>query len=296
MPTLAQDQANAPRRRCPRLWGSAERVAPAAPGNRRHRRCGRIRVDLFGSARIDRNRRLPGWINGFRRRGRSDRHRIPRPMHLRLGIHKRWRWRRRSKWRRRRQRRSGGPWHVVEQRLRAPPGSAGSNGGYGRGGGGGGGATGAINTGASTIGSSGSGGGGGGCGGVGGAGASGGGASVALLLDGATPMLVRVVLRSGRGGAGALGGAGGAGGPGGSGGLATPPTVSTMSGVGGAGGSGGYGGQGGSGGCASGGPSYGAVSLQGATIDPTGITFAVGSGGAPAGTCAAGASASVLAP
>lgn len=154
-----------------------------------------------------------------------------------------------------------------------------------------------------------------GCGGLGGAaGAPGpsGGASVAVMIVGPGALHVAFSnLASARGGNGAAGGAGGAGGAGTAGAKGvdgfcagdcffnSPTNSCYFTGVGLAGGSpggaGGVGGVGGAGGGGAGGPSFGVVSVGGATVDlsPT-VVVRAGGGGAGAGGAPAGPSGSTF--
>ena len=157
-------------------------------------------------------------------------------------------------------------------------GDVGSHGGGAGGGGGGGGSdNGAVGDSAS-HGGSGGGGGAGGCGGTGATGGTGGGASMAVLIVGASPQLVNnfIVYRNGgNGGNGGFGGTGGPGGPGAPGGAGWDTSK-----PGGTGGQGGKGGRGGHGGGGAGGPSVGVMIENDANPSCAGNTFSQeGTGG-----------------
>jgi hypothetical protein len=171
-----------------------------------------------------------------------------------------------------------------------PDGGDGANGsaGFGGGGGGGGGATlGLPPICSARTGGGGGGGGGGGSGGQRGKGGVGGGASVAVLMVGASSGTLFVDCRfqtgnGGAGGHGGPGGAGGVGGPGGAGGAATANAAG-----GGAGGAGGAGGSGGGGAGGAGGMCVGIIhpvawtpTLLGSTVYVLGVGGAGGLGGA----------------
>jgi PKD repeat protein len=150
----------------------------------------------------------------------------------------------------------------------------------GSGGGGAGGGGGGID-GAGCTADRAAGGGGGGAGGLGGYGGRagrGGGASIAVLLDGASPTFVNCTFTCGNGGAGGAGSNGTPGGTGGTGGAA-----GLGAGAGGAGGIGGRGGDGGAGGGGAGGaggPSWCIYRFGTTTANVTSPTFFIGNGGA----------------
>lgn len=158
-------------------------------------------------------------------------------------------------------------------------GGAGGHGGGG-GGGGGGGYCASLVFAWSAIshpGESGGGGGAGGCGATGGQGGMQGGASIALLIDGATVNLAYSELIGGLGG---HGGAGGPGEAGGSGGSSAPGD--TKSGGYSDGGNGGYGAAGGSGGGGAGGnggPSYGILRANDGTVTRDEVGYIAGYAG-----------------
>ena len=168
------------------------------------------------------------------------------------------------------------------------------------------------------LGSSGGGGGAPGCGGRGGGPAMQGGASIGVLLRGASARFQNVSVFSGRGGAGGAAGQGGVGGAGGEGGEGGPRWEAHCLGAnlsvfeleppsgmgfgalsnffGGAGGHGGRGGAGGAGGAGApgrGGPSVGVWCVN-ASLGDAGVNITAGAGGPgasnPAGTAAAGPS------
>ncbi len=138
-----------------------------------------------------------------------------------------------------------------------------------------------------SYGGTGGGGGGGGCGGSLGTGGGGGGASIAVYIYGGTPTFTKCSVKTGNGGAGGSGGKGGAGGKGG---LAGPPGTGgdADSKSGGKGGAGGLGGRGGHGGGGGGGPTVGVYCGNGAKPTLTSVTYALGAGGPPGASEAAG--------
>lgn len=129
--------------------------------------------------------------------------------------------------------------------------------------------------------------GGGGGGGAGGGGAGGGwgnpgGASIAVLCIGGTPVFDSCLIQTGNGGNGWRGGNGGVGGTGGAGGLGGAGYWygGAKTGDGGDGSAGGNGGAGGAGSGGPGGPSVGVYNFGGATPILLNITWSIGSGGA----------------
>ncbi|RCW69499.1 pentapeptide repeat-containing protein [Pseudorhodoferax soli] len=185
------------------------------------------------------------------------------------------------------------------------PGLPGDLGGGGGGGGGGGFSAGRYQNMYDISGYAGGGGGGGGCGGPGGVGGLQGGASIALVLAGASAIDIaqhnRIV--AGAGGAGGQGGHGGQGGPGGQGAFGweggdqyQSQCSAAAPGSGGRGGDGGAGGSGSGGGGGNGGPSIGIARVAGAVLPAdrssvlAGQPGSAGRGGepSPASDCAPG--------
>lgn len=171
------------------------------------------------------------------------------------------------------------------------PGKSGQNGQPGSGGGGGGGVYHWLD-GCSLYGASGGGGGGSGGGGGGGVGGNHGGASIAVLCIGSTPVFDSCLIQTGNGGPGWRGGDGGIGGLGGvygSGGTGYS-LAGGRSGDGGNGSTGGSGGDGSGGQGGPGGPSIGIYNFNGSTPTLISLTWSIGSGGAggPGGTHGSG--------
>jgi hypothetical protein len=158
-------------------------------------------------------------------------------------------------------------------------GADGGDGGVGSvgGGGGGGGGSGGCDLGVDAYGAGGGGGGAGGAAAVsGGGGGTSGGASIALLLDTASPTVTNVTITLGDGGAGGNGGAGGQGQSGGTGGAGGAQAGGGQ--PGGEGGHGGHGGDGGGGGGGAGGPAIG-IAAHSSTSSLAGVAFFGGTAG-----------------